>query len=116
MTAKRDLDAAKLFFRKALKDQPLLGPHKIGTNGAKVYPPAILEAARVGLIPRKPTHRVSKHLQQGIESDHFHVEKNMPKIGGLLRWPRLAGRVGGENKLFPVMVMPPVWCPPRSPD
>ena len=27
-------------------------------------------------------HQVSKHLQQGIESDHFHVMKNMPKIGG----------------------------------
>ena len=33
-----------------------------------------------------------------------------------VRWPRLAGRVGGENKLFAVMVMPPVWWPRRSPD
>lgn len=24
----------------------------------------------------------TKHLQQGIESDHFRVKKNMPKIGG----------------------------------
>jgi len=24
-----------------------------------------------------------KHLEQGVESDHFHVKKNMPKIGGL---------------------------------
>ena len=27
-------------------------------------------------------HQVSKHLRQGLESDHFHVTKNMPKIGG----------------------------------
>jgi transposase, IS6 family len=27
-------------------------------------------------------HYVTKHLQQGIESDHFRVKKNMPKVGG----------------------------------
>jgi transposase-like protein len=31
LTAKRDLDAAKRFFRKMLKDEPLLSPGKIGT-------------------------------------------------------------------------------------
>jgi len=30
LTAKRDLDAAKRFFRKMLKDEPLLSPAKIG--------------------------------------------------------------------------------------
>ena len=34
LTAKRDLDAAKRFFRKMLKDEPLLSPKKIGTDGA----------------------------------------------------------------------------------
>ena len=29
-----------------------------------------------------PAHYVTKHLQQGIESDHFRVKKNMPRIGG----------------------------------
>ena len=29
-----------------------------------------------------PVHYVTKHLQQGIESDHFRVKKNMPEIGG----------------------------------
>src|SRR6478609_30647 len=31
LTANRDLDAAKRFFRKMLKDEPLLSPGKIGT-------------------------------------------------------------------------------------
>ena len=39
LTAKRDLEAAKRFFRKALKDQPLLSPDRIGTDGAGAYPP-----------------------------------------------------------------------------
>ncbi len=61
---------------------PLLGPGKIGTDGANVYPAAIADAAEKGAISKGVIHRVSKHLQQGIESDHFHVKKNMPKIGG----------------------------------
>jgi transposase, IS6 family len=37
LTAKRDLEAAKRFFRKALKDQPLLSPDRIGTDGAGTF-------------------------------------------------------------------------------
>jgi IS6 family transposase len=82
LTAMRDLDAAKRFFRKALQDQPLLAPDRIGTDGANTYPPAIVAARTGGLLARDPLHYVTKHLQQGIESDHFRVKKNMPKIGG----------------------------------
>ena len=32
LTAKRDLEAAKRFFHKMLKDQPLLAPDRIGTD------------------------------------------------------------------------------------
>ena len=41
LTAKRDLDAAKRFFRKMLKDEPLLSPGKIGTDGASTFPSAL---------------------------------------------------------------------------
>jgi transposase, IS6 family len=82
LTANRDLDAAKRFFRKMLEDQPLLAPDRIGTDGASSYPPAIVAARSDRLLPRAPLHYVTKHLQQGIESDHFRVKKNMPRIGG----------------------------------
>jgi transposase-like protein len=65
-----------------LKDQPLLAPDRIGTDGAGPYPPAITAARKEGLLPHDPLHYVSKHLQQGIESDHFRVKKNMPRVGG----------------------------------
>jgi transposase-like protein len=29
-----------------------------------------------------PVHYVTKHLQHGVEGDHFRVKKNMPRIGG----------------------------------
>jgi hypothetical protein len=100
LTARRDLDAAKRFFRKMLKDQPLLGPHKIGTDGAKVYPTVISDVAKAGLTPGKPTHRVSKYLQQGIESDHFHVKKNMPKIGGFQSFPTAKRTIAGFEAML----------------
>ena len=68
LTATRDLKAAKRFFRKMLKDQPLLAPDRIGTDGAGP-PPAITAARKDGLLPHDPLHYVTKHLRQGIESD-----------------------------------------------
>jgi IS6 family transposase len=82
LTAKRDLDAAKRFFRKALQDQPLLSPDRIGTDAAGPSPPAITATRKAGLLARTPVHYVSKPLQQGIESDHFRVKRPMPRIGG----------------------------------
>lgn len=41
LTAKRDLDSAKRFFRKMLKEGPLLSLEKIGTDGANTFPSAI---------------------------------------------------------------------------
>ncbi len=37
---------------------------------------------KAGLLPSTPKHYVTRHLQQGIESDHFPVKKNMPRVGG----------------------------------
>ena len=81
LTANRHLDAAKRFFRKMLADHPLLAPDRIGTDGASTYPPAFAESRKEGLLPRIPLHYVTKHLQQGIESDHFQVKESMPRIG-----------------------------------
>src|SRR5829696_3577504 len=83
LTAKRDLEAAKRFFRKALQDQPLLSPDRIGTDGAGTYPPAIVAARESGLLACNPIHYVTKRLQQGIESDHFRVKRPMPRVGCL---------------------------------
>lgn len=82
LSAKRALEAAKLFSRKMLKDRPLLSSNKIGTDGANTVSSAIRTSIEDGLLRPDPVHYVTKHLQQGIASDHFRVKKNMPKIGG----------------------------------
>lgn len=40
------------------------------------------DALANGLLPRTPIHYVTKHLQQGIESDHFRLKRAMPRVGG----------------------------------
>ena len=82
LTARRDAEAAKRFFRKILKDEPLLSPETIGTDGAGTFPTAIHSIIEERLLKPDPVHHVTKHLQQGIESDHFRVKKAMPRIGG----------------------------------
>ena len=80
LTARRDLDAAKRFFRKMLKDGPLLSPDRIGTDGAGTYPGAIAAVRKEGRPAGNSVHDVTKHLQQGIESDHFRLKKNMRRV------------------------------------
>ena len=50
LTARRDLEAAKRFFRKMLQEQPLLSPDRTGTDAAGPYPPAIRAARKAGLL------------------------------------------------------------------
>ena len=50
LTAKRDLNAARRFFREMLQGAPLLSPGKIDTDGAGTFPPAIEGTVDEGLL------------------------------------------------------------------
>ena len=100
LTAKRDLDAAKRFIRKMLKEEPLLSPDRIGTDGAGTFPPAIMAARAEALLAHDPVHYVTKHLQQGIESDHFRVKKNMPRIGGFQSFATARSTIKGFEAML----------------
>src|SRR4051812_48481809 len=45
-----------------------------------VRAPTHPRSQRAGLLARTPLHSVTKHLQQGIESDHFRVKRPMPRV------------------------------------
>jgi hypothetical protein len=87
---------------------PLSG--KIGTDGAN--PSMITTAVNDGFLHPDPIHYVTKHLQQGIESDRFRVKKNMPKIGGSNPskppssdcWVRAVLWINGERAHIPDIV------------
>ena len=72
----------------------------VKVRGASVYPKAISDRAQEGLTPGDVQHRVSKHLQQGIESDHFHVKKNMPKVGGFRTFATAKRTIAGFEAML----------------
>jgi hypothetical protein len=43
---------------------------------------------------------VTKHLQQGIESDYFRVKKNMPKIGGFQSFNTVRRTIAGFEAML----------------
>lgn len=100
LTAKRDLNAAKRFFRKMLKNEPLLAPAKIGTDGASTFPSAIRTSVDDRHLHPNPVHYVTKHLQQRIESDHFRVKKNMPRIGGFQSFKTARRTIAGFEAML----------------
>ena len=100
LTAHRDLAAAKRFFRKAMKDQSLLAPDKIGTDGANVYAAAIKDSVNGGFLTPAVAHRVTKHLQQVIESDHFRVKRAMPKVGGFRSFATARRTIAGFEAML----------------
>lgn len=100
LSAKRDLAAAKRFFRKAVKDFPLQAPDKIGTDGARVYPGAIKDSVAEGLLDPYVSHRVSKHLQRVIESDHFRLKQMMPTVGCLRSFTTARRTIAGFEALL----------------
>jgi len=61
LAARRDLDAAKRFFCKMLKEEPLFSPEKVGTDGANTFPSTIKMAVDDGLLRPNPVHYVTKH-------------------------------------------------------
>ena len=65
-----------------MKDHPLLSPKTIGTGDVNVYPAAIKDSVDAKLLASSLDHRVTKHFQRVIESDHFRVKQMMPKVGG----------------------------------
>lgn len=83
-----------------LKDEPLFSPEKVGTDGANTFPSTIKTAVDDGLLHPNPVHSVTKHLQQGIESDHFRVKKNMPKIGGFQSFKTARRTIAGFEAML----------------
>jgi transposase-like protein len=98
LSASRDLAAAKRVFRKSSKDCPLLSPGKIGTDGANVYPAAIADSVAEGLLYPGVIHRVSKHPQQMIESDHFRIKQMTPKVGGFRSFATARRTIAGFER------------------
>jgi transposase-like protein len=74
---RRDADAAKRLFRKALSDPCHLQPRVINTDQAPIYGTAILDIKKEGTLRRRCRHRPVQYLNNILEQDHRAIKRRV---------------------------------------
>jgi transposase-like protein len=77
LSAKRDKQAAKRFFRKMLKAAPHSSPRVINVDKNPAYPAAVEQLKEEGTIPSRTQLRQCKYLNNLIEQDHRFVKRRV---------------------------------------
>ena len=75
LSAKRDAEAAKRFFRKALGQPHTADPRTITVDKNPAYPRAISEMKRDGELWRRSRLRQAKFLNNIVEQDHRRLKR-----------------------------------------
>ncbi len=75
LSAKRDAEAAKRFFRKALGQPHTVKPRTITVDKNPAYPCAVTEMKEDGELWRFPRLRPCKHLNNIVEQDHRRAKR-----------------------------------------
>jgi transposase-like protein len=103
LSAKRDADAAKRFFRKALEQPHTVNPRIINVDKNVAYPCAVAEMKEDGELWRFARLRQCKFLNNMVEQDHRRVKRLVrPGLGfGGFHTARrtLAGYEGSVQRL-----------------
>src|ERR1700729_4200981 len=77
LSARRDADAAKRLFRKALRDPSHPQPRVINTDLAPIYTSAISAIKKEGALPPWCGHRPVQYLNNIIEQDHRAIKRRV---------------------------------------
>jgi transposase-like protein len=77
LSAKRDADAAKRLFRKALSAASHPQPRVINTDLAPIYNSAIPAIKKEGMLRRRCRHRPVQYLNNILEQDHRAIKRRV---------------------------------------
>jgi len=75
LSAKRDVPAAKRFFKKVMRADHRRLPFTIGMDTHASYPEAFAASVQVGVLPRDCKLRRVKYLNNVIEQDHRAIRR-----------------------------------------
>ena len=92
LSARRDADAAKRFFQKALRSPGHPRPRVINVDGNPSYPKVISELKRSGELGRRCRCRPVRFLNNVVEQDHRSVKRRVRAMQGSGLFTRRAGR------------------------
>ena len=82
LSAKRDAEASKRFFRKALAQPHTVNPRTITVDKNTAYPKATAAMKRDGELWRRSRLRQVKYLNNIVEQDHRRVKRRIcPGLG-----------------------------------
>ena len=98
LSAKRDVAAAKAFFRKAIKSQRRC-PQTITLDGYAASHRAVRELKAAGSLPANTKLRSSKYLNSLIEQDHRGVKQRITVMLGFKRLANAAITIAGIELL-----------------
>ena len=94
LSARRDVQAAKAFFKKAIKSQGSV-PRTITLDGYAASHRAVREMKDDGLLPITTRLRSSKYLNNLIEQDHRHIKSRVNVMLGFKRFSNAAVIIAG---------------------
>ena len=93
LSRKRDVNAAKAFLRKAMKDERI--PAKITLDAYAASHRAVADLKENGELRRRVRVRTSKYLNNAIEQDHRRVKQRLRSMLGLKSFRTAAVVIGG---------------------
>jgi transposase-like protein len=93
LSERRDLDAAKRFFRKAMKSHKT--PRVITLDAYAASHRAISELKSAGAMPQRVRIRSSKYLNNVVEQDHRRIKHRIRPMLGFKRFDTAAITIGG---------------------
>ena len=94
LSARRDVAAAKAFFRKAMKSQQC-DPQTITLDGYTASHRAVRELKADGLLPAETRLRSSKYMNNLVEQDHRSVKQRIAVMLGLKQFRNAAITIAG---------------------
>ena len=94
LAARRDMAAAKRFFRKALAQPHTVNPRTLTVDKNPAYPRAVAEMKKDGELWRRSRLRQCKYLNNIVEQDHRRIKRLVRSRSAFWRVPNRPKNIG----------------------